>query len=334
MAHPRTGRVALTTDAHSDPEARLDDALPFTGLLAAALLVFFLALYDFRAGRFLLYPLVPGLWWVGAGLAAIRSTSLRALAGVAAVWFAAWPAPSFEAHPWRDVASFAARDPSRETIDPALFSDAPSIVYIERPDGSEEGRWRPVYRLGNALRRRVKVAPPALYPNDWWGWNCLGQSLEADEYVLAHWSCPGAPTAAVMAWSRRLPPRVAERQRAARAVGASRPDSPFPPAEAAGWERARLLAAELERPDGFLVAYRDRGTATASLRALPFVARTSSLVIAPPPGLGRDCARSSNAKPTLGSWETAGCSLRHTQQRGYDMLEIVSVRRTERAALR
>ena len=288
--------------------------------------MFFLVLYDFRAGRFLVYPLVPALWWVAAGLAAIRSTLLRALAGVATVWFVAWPTPSFEAHPWVDVARFAARGDQLDTIDPALFPDAPSIVFIERPDGLEIGRWRPIYRLGNALRRRVKIAPPALYPNDWWGWDCLGQDLEVDEYVLAHWSCPGTPVSAVMAWSRRLPPKVATRQRNARAVatGASRPVFPFPADEAADWERARQLAAKVERDDGFLVAYLGRGPATAWLRALPFVARTTGLVITPRRGLGSGLQEELAHQPTFAEWDAVGCRLRRTRLRRYDVLEIVS----------
>jgi hypothetical protein len=225
-----------------------------------------------------------------------------------------------------DVARFGARSDRLDTIDPALFPDAPSIVFIERSDGSEIGRWRPIYRLGNALRRRVKVAPPALYPNDWWGWDCLGQDLEADEYVLAHWSCPGAPVSAVMAWSRRLPPKVAARQRDARAVatGARRPVIPFPVDEAADWERARHLAAEVERDDGFLVAYLGRGPATAWLRALPFVARTTGLVITPRRGLGSGLREELEQQPTLAEWDVLGCRLRRTHLRRYGVLEIVS----------
>lgn len=356
---------------------RLADALPFTGLLLAGTLLFFVFFYQWPARRFLIYTLVPSVWWLGEGLAALRPVALRALAGGAAILFAAlpppagrsadtawllWPLPPIlvegpaprlpagsgsrastpfagepapgperrwfraplgavlAAHPWAEVARFTGWERRFEPIDPRLLAVGGSVVYLEQPGAAFEDRYRTLYRLGNALRSRVKVAPAALYPRDWWGWACLEAGIEADEYALFRWQCAGAPAQVVLALSRHHPRAHPLLELAAGERGL-RP--PMPAAVAGAWERARRLDAEVRRPDGFLVAFLARGPEAEWLRALPFVARTSSLFIVP--GAESATVRSELEKGrALAVWEVAGCALRQVSYLGYEVTVVVA----------
>ena len=136
-----------------------------------------------------------------------------------------------------------------------------------------EDRYATQYRLGNALRRRVKVAPEAFYPLDWWGWAAAEPVQEAGALTLRRWRPPGEARHWTLAHRRSLivptgaPP----------ALSASQP--PAPAGLERDWRIAAAVDALVPEPDGF-VALCPRGPIVPEwMRLLPFALRSSSLFV-------------------------------------------------------
>ena len=296
-----------------------------TALAAAgAFWLFFGVAYGYRALRFAIYlaPAVtlgcamvlarlPRRWVVGLAILAVGAATWPVAASLAitrwvvvpglaieqpdlegsappplarAVRFPAWAS-------WRDAAPVAVARAWHEAgagLDPISASRwraAKAIVSLV-PEGFGAGdRSRMQYGLGNALRKRVKMVPAALYPPTWPGWAWTRRAGEVRGIELWWWSPSGTRR-----WLIAVPhpPGVAIRSAAVRRadgrpLGADRSaPAPSTAALARRWRRALGVGAALDAltdgVDGILAA--ERGDlADEWLRLLPFATRTSSFLV-------------------------------------------------------
>lgn len=267
------------------------------------LIVFFVFLYNWPAERFLLYALVPGLWFLGEGLGALRWRWAQRGAATLAVVVAAWPG-------WGDL-PLTRCQPIRQTP----FPEARSVVYLEQPGALSEERYRTLSQLGNTLRRRVRVVPAALYPTDWWGWSCLGAAQEVAEWAVFPWRCPGEERFELVVLRRGTPWHGVLAERAGR-LSPQRALAARP-----AWVGAAELAAAVPSADGWLLAF--AGPEPPEwVRALPFVATTSSLFIALPTDEAA-VRQSLAAGPLLARRRIGDCVLERRRARGY-IVEVVA----------
>ncbi len=204
-----------------------------------------------------------------------------------------------------------------EAIDPRPFTGAGTVVYLGDERREAEDRGRTAYRLGNALRRRVKVVPRSLYPVDWWGFEDLRFVALREEFALFRLGPPGAGDDAIASLGdavvalARDDPRAEELRRG--------PTGGGPPPGGAELARALARARGLERwvegPDGFLVAFGGRGESAEWLRLLPFAVGTSGLFVVPA-GAGTDLRAALAAGPVLARGEVEGLAVWRTVHLG------------------
>ncbi len=251
---------------------------------------FFILFYDYRAERFLLYLWPAWAVLAGHGLAALRESRLGrrgAWLGVALLVAlgALWPPGSG----WSGRAAWAARPEARAVAarraaapdpppDPALHASGHSVVFVEPVGATPEERYATQYRLGNALRQRVKVVPEDLYPADWWGWAFAQPVEETTSLTLWRWQPPGDSRAWTLARPRRGPEEAGRRSALASAP-------PLPASLERGWWIAAEIDARVAAPDGFVAVCQRAGSVPEWLRLLPFALRSSSLFVVRDPGL-------------------------------------------------
>jgi hypothetical protein len=264
---------------------RRSDATLFAAGLALALGGFFVFLYDYRAARLLLYLWPAWALLAGQGLAALRDRRL----GKPALWPAVacavilgvvWPPGAG----WSGRAAWAARPEARAFAAhraqaredpppaPALHAGDHSVVFLEPAGATAEERYAIQYRLGNALRQRVKVVPETVYPDEWWGWSFARPVQETASLALLRWQAPGDSRRWTLARRRSVAPRF----------GGQRPPSEsIPPPETLTrhWRIASAIDALVAGPDGFVAVCPRSGPAPEWLRLLPFALRSSSLFV-------------------------------------------------------
>jgi|GEM_PF-6253510 len=275
--------------------------------LLATLTGFFVFLYDWPAERFVLYGyLLLGIP-LAEGFARLRGFH-RAVPWVAAVLAVLWIAvPGMP----RGVAAGAEQSPylrvlearaerktdsgATEIPDPSRFAAIDSVVFLhgDGPDGempSVKDRYRTQYRLGGAVRKRVKWVPAMLYPESWPGWRGLRWRVAFDEYEVFELRLPSFERSHLVAAARggevaaKLHRRAGTRPEA---LDPGAPRRPLPVEERVppGWETALATARRLDgltgRDPAFLTVLADRDATRddAWLRLLPFVAHTTSLFI-------------------------------------------------------
>jgi hypothetical protein len=309
------------------PRLRGEPARAIALTLWLGFTTFFAVAYRWPAARFVLYAAVPGSLFLAERLAAPRSRPRRLALAAAVLLMAAWPRPpsasesAFVAWPVPTVTVDPAAPPGRRLavapaadawrasaiarvwtawrdrvpvvpVDPRRFAADHSAVYLARGDLPASRRYEVQYRVGNAIRRRIKVAPAALYPARWPGFAGLAPAGEVGDVRLFRTSLPGRGGSWLIAIDRDAPlPGDA-------AGGAV----PAPADLARAWATADAIAAAARLPDGFVAALADPGPEAEWLRLLPFAARTTSLFIVDPaePGLAALFADAPEGRPLDG----------------------------------
>lgn len=272
---------------------------------AATLLVFLIFLYGFRFQRLMLYLLLPGSVLLAEGLAALRRPALQVAAGLAALLWAAWPVPgapsidsgfvllpvpglhayvsphappllhagpaaAWRSGPWSRVLRARSRRPPGPRLDAATLG-AGAVVFVHRRGDPDHGET--VYRLGDALRRRVQWMPAELYPASWWGWRDRRFLGEADAYAFFGVPLPLPQRATLVAFDRDDPAWRALRDAPPPLDGGR----PSPQRLAAISGLGRRLDGWAGAGDPFVAVIGAAGD--EQLRLLPFVMRTSSLFV-------------------------------------------------------
>jgi hypothetical protein len=299
--------LVLGETLRSLPRLRRDPARAVVLALLAGLLLFFAVGYRWPAARFLVYAAVPASVLLAGRLDAVRSRRRLAALAAATLLLAAWPLPAgapesaFVVWPLPTVTLDPAAPPGRRLargpvadawrasavarvwhawrhqgpvplVDPRRFAGDHSIVYLARESTPVSRRNDVWYRLGNAARRRVKVAPGALYPPDWFGFGTLEPAGEVGDLRLLRTTLPGRDGSWVIAVDRDAPLPAAG--------GPAGRAAPPPAADLArAWRIAEAIAGAARPPDGLVAALADPRPEAEWLRLLPFAARTTSLFI-------------------------------------------------------
>ncbi|MFL6292054.1 MAG: hypothetical protein ACJ759_14260 [Thermoanaerobaculia bacterium] len=133
----------------------------FVVSLFAVLAGFFVFLYSWEAERFLVYP----VWMAGLLIAGALARLPRKVLPAAAVLVIAGAALPPRGEPTLYQRVWERRAPVTH-LDPALVRRDRSAVYLY--EGTPD-RYRMITRIGNALRKRVKVVPRS-WMEPWWGW--------------------------------------------------------------------------------------------------------------------------------------------------------------------
>lgn len=277
--------------------------------LALTLGGFFVLLYGFAAQRFLLYLLLPVAIAAAAGLAALRRTPAQVGAGLVAALWAAWPVPgagvaegrfllwpaptvvgelgerpdalvlsprdAWQSGIWHRVATARSRRPPGVELPREPLASARGVLLLGSEDRSAS--YAQQLLLSARLRRRVVLAPAALYPPDWWGWRRRRFLGEAGGFALFELRLRGARGPTLIAFEAAAP---GWRELAGGALAG--------PAPAAGcrdraWqtaqELARLAAADRASQGDPFLAVLARSPPGEWERLTPFATGTSRLVV-------------------------------------------------------
>jgi hypothetical protein len=243
----------------------------FIVTLFAVLTCFFAFLYSWEAERFLVYPV-----WMAGLLIAMALARVPWIVWVIVVAGAALP-PAGE--PLQIQRAWERRAPVAR-LDPELVRQDRSALYVYEttPD-----RYRTITRLGNALRKRVKVVPRS-WLEPWRGWmrmERLGKIGEEDVYRVR---LPGMTDSWVV-------------------VGPltnifSQSPSPIPSLPPGEEGRlARQIVEELRGWDGYVALV--AGEPQAWQLYLPFLVETTELYV-PEPAQEGEILRIFDAAPDLG----------------------------------
>ena len=296
-------------------------------LLALVLVVggFFVFFYDFTAQRFLLYLLLPVSLAAAAGLALLKRSGLQLAAGLLAALWAAWPLPgpehrearfllwpvptivadfgtprgwsaaapreAWQAGPWRRIATARSRRPAGPPLPRDPLPGARGVLLLGSADRAAS--YQPQLLLSSLLRRRVVLAPEALYPAGWWGWERRRFLGEAGGFALFELRVVGAPGPHLVAFEASSP---GWRQLLG---GTEHGADPPAPCRERAWATARRVAAlaaadRAGRGDPYLVVPA-RTPPGDWERLTPFAAGTSRLVVL----LGE---RATEARRELARW--------------------------------
>ncbi len=210
-----------------------------------------------------LYLEVPaGATRTGSSTLALRAARITRLP-VAALLAASNPALA-----WRAAA------PSSPAADPGRFAADRSAIYLYAGPEEGGGRYRTLTRLGNALRKRVKVVP-AGYFDPYWPLLTLepAGSVTAD-YELFRVHLPGLSGSWLLAVDGRGPlrPRLAALAGRPAAVALSG-------RLARGRDTAEAIRRCVDGDDGFVALIPFRRRADLSQLYLPFVLPTTELYV-------------------------------------------------------
>jgi hypothetical protein len=245
----------------------------FVVSLFAVLAGFFVFLYSWEAKRFLVYP----VWMAGLLIAWALARLPRTASILAAVLVIAGAARPLPGEPPQIQRAWEPRTPTRH-LDPALVRQDRSVLYVSdrRPD-----RYWTVTRIGNALRKRVKVVPRS-WLEPWWGWlrtERLGEIGEDDVYRVY---LPGMTDSWVIVGPLKLNP----------------PPIPSLPPEKGGRLATRIVE-ELQGWDGYVALVPGEGPPKPWQLYLPFLVETTELYV-PEPDQEREILRIFDAAPNLG----------------------------------
>jgi hypothetical protein len=214
-----------------------------------------------------------------------------------------------------------AAGPSFQAIDPGRFAADRSAIYLYADPGEGGGRYRTMTRLGNALRKRVKLVP-ADYFDPYWPLLAVepAGAVTAD-YELFRVRLPGLSGS----WLLAVDGRGALRSRLAalveRSTGrpASAPSSAPASAPADRLARARGTAEAIRRfvagHDGFVALIPFRRRADLAQLYLPFLLDTTELYVAEPGG-GKDILSLLAGAPTIAEARFGRARVRRTEYLG------------------
>jgi hypothetical protein len=271
------------------------DAPLFVVSLFFVLAGFFVLLYSWEAKRFLVYP----VWMAGLllawGLARVPRVVWALVVACAALplpgeptdptWAALWPVPPVYARsgavetlplpPFQIQRAWEPRTPTPH-LDPALLRQDRSALYVS--DGKPNRYWT-VTRMGNALRKRVKIVPRS-WLEPWWGWMRMERLgvIGADD-VYRVW-LPGRRDSWVIVGPLTSVPS---------------PIPSLPPGE--GGRLAERIVEELKGWDGYVALV--PGDLRPWQLYLPFLVETTELYV-PEPDQVAEILRIFEAAPNLG----------------------------------
>lgn len=273
---------------------RGSDSGLFNTALFATLTGFFVFLYSYEAGRFLVYP----IWMAGLLIAGALARLPKRAFGVAAVLLIAGSAlpPSGEPSVHARVRSTWQSRRSSPRLDPELVRQDRSALYLYQQPSDGGGRYRVITRMGNALRKKVK-------------------------YVPASWLEPWQPQLRItplgaigpdMVWRARLP-HLRETWAIVMSNGGGRREGSGKLAE--GLRQARLINSHLAGWDGYVALVPGNGPPEPWQLYLPFLIETTELYV-PRPGEEEEILRIFAAAPSLGERRIGSVAVRRTQLLG------------------
>jgi hypothetical protein len=253
------------------------DAPLFVVSLFAVLTGFFVFFYSWEARRFLVYP----VWMAGLLIAWALARMPRIVAILAAVLAVAGAARPLPGEPTQIQRAWEPRTPVRH-LDPALVRQDRSALHVS--DGRPDRYWT-VTRIGNALRKRVKVVPRS-WMEPWWGWLRMERLGEIGEDGVYRAWLPGMTDSWVI-------------------VGPltdifSQSPSPIPslpPGE--GGRLAGRIVEELKGWDGYVALVPGEGPPRPWQLYVPFLVETTELYV-PEPDQVAEILRIFDAAPNLG----------------------------------
>ena len=247
------------------------DAPLFVIALLAVLSGFFVFLYTYEASRFLVYP----VWMVGLLIAMALSRLPRAALAAAAVLVVGAAALPLPGEPFQIRRAWERRAPEAR-LEPDIVRQDHSALYLyERtPD-----RYRTITRLGNALRKRVKVVPKS-WMEPWWGWLRMERLGRIGEDGVYRAWLPGREESWVVVGPLTPIPS---------------PIPSLPPGE--GGRVATAIVEELKGWDGYVALV--AGEPHPWQLYLPFLVGTTELYV-PEPGQEGEILRIFDAAPQLG----------------------------------
>lgn len=256
----------------------------FVIALFTLLTAFFVFLYSYEAARFLVYPVwMAGLLIAGALAKLPRPAFLAAAALV--VTGAALP-PRGEPTQYQRVWE---RRTSVPHLDAALIRQDRSAVYVY--DGNPD-RYRTITRIGNALRKRVKVVPRS-WMEPWWGWMRMKRVGAIGEDAVYRVWLPGRNESWVVVGP--LTPVLS-------------PIPSLPPGE--GGRQAEAIVEELKGWDGYVALI--AGAPEPWQLYLPFLVETTELYV-PEPGQEGEILRIFAAAPDLGERQVGPVVVRRAE---------------------
>jgi hypothetical protein len=259
-------------------------------------------------------------------------------------WAAVWPAPPLYlevpagatetgsstldfrgAHPARLplAVALAASNPALawwgadrpcQAVDPGRFAADRSALYLYADPGEGGGRYRTMTRLGNALRKRVKLVP-ADYLDPYWPLLSLepAGAVTAD-YAIFRARLPGLTGSWLLAVDGRGPLRARLAALAGRAPAAVAPGV-LAGRLAQGRDTARAIRRFVAGSDGFVALIPFRRRADPSQLYLPFLLETTELYVAGPGG-GRDIFARLAGSPTFAEARFGRATVRRTEYLG------------------
>lgn len=252
----------------------------FVVALFAALAGFFVFLYTWEAERFLAYPVWMAGLLIAMALAKLPRPALAA-AAVLVVAGAALPSPG---EPLQIRRAWERRAPVPH-LDPEAVRQDRSALYVHEtaPD-----RYRTITRLGNALRKRVKVVPRS-WLEPWWGWMRMERlGAIGEEEVHRVW-LPGTADSWVL---------VGEVEAGEGGRGRE------------GLRLARAIVEELQGWDGYVALI--AGEPHPWQLYLPFLVETTELYV-PEPGQEGEILRIFEAAPNLGERRIGPVAVRRAE---------------------
>jgi hypothetical protein len=243
------------------------DAPLFVVSLFAVLGGFFVFLYSWEAKRFLVYP----IWMAGLLIAWALARMPRTVSILAAVLVIAGAARPLPGEPPQIKRAWEPRTPTRH-LDPALVRQDRSALYVS--DKSPD-RYLTVTRIGNALRKRVKVVPRS-WMEPWWGSLRMERLGEIGEDAVYRVWLPGMADSWVI-------------------VGHLTPGPSFHAGE--GGRLSQTIVEELKGWDGYVALV--PGERHPWQLYLPFLVETTELYV-PEPDQEGEILRIFDAAPNLG----------------------------------
>ncbi len=197
-----------------------------------------------------------------------------------------------------------------QAVDPRGFAADRSALYLYADPGEGGGRYRTMTRLGNALRKRVKLVP-ADYLDPYWPLLALEPAGEVTaDYAIFRARLPGLRASWLLAVDGRGP------LRARLAALAGRVPAAIPPGQLArGRDTARAIRRFVAGSDGFVALIPFRRRADLSQLYLPFLLETTELYVAGPGG-GRDIFARLAGSPTFAEARFGRATVRRTEYLG------------------
>jgi len=210
-------------------------------------------------------------------------------------------------NPW---SAWTAIDSSFQAIDPGRFAADRSAIYLYADPGEGGGRYRTMTRLGNALRKRVKLVPADYFDPYWPLLSLEPAGAVTADYELFRARLPGLPGS----WLLAVDGRGALRSRLAALAGRI-PSAPPAARLARARGTAEAIRGFVAGHDGFVALIPFRRRADLAQLYLPFLLETTELYVAEPGG-GREMLALLSGAPAIAEARFGLARVRRTEYLG------------------